>query len=109
METQHTETVVEKVTAYVKDMLGISPADQTPDVAAKPEYSDIAPALHFDDMAPEVTSRDAMRLEPGEYTRLEPTEVTSKDAMRLESDAYTTKTVGELNAESARREDGEQF
>ena len=88
METQHPETVVEKVTHYVKDMLGIAPADETPEVVAKPEYSDIAPALHFDDAAPEPTSKDAMRLEPG---------------------AYTMKSVGELNAESARRQDGEQL
>ena len=38
METEHTETVVEKAVAYVKDMLGIAPSDKTPDVEAKPEY-----------------------------------------------------------------------
>jgi hypothetical protein len=40
METRHQETVFEKVTAYVKDMLGVSRSDRTPDVLAKPEYSD---------------------------------------------------------------------
>ena len=77
METEHTETVVEKAVAYVKDMLGIPPGDRTPDVEAKPEYSDTAP------------------------------ELTSEDAMRLDPHAYTTKSVAEVNADSARREDGE--
>jgi hypothetical protein len=77
METEHTETVVEKAVAYVKDIFGIPPSDKTPDVEAKPEYVDAAPA---------VTARDAMRIEP---------------------DRYTFKSVAEVNAESARREDGE--
>ena len=77
METEHTETVVEKAVAYVKDMLGIPPGDRTPDVEAKPQYSDAAP------------------------------ELTSEDAMRLDPHAYTLKSVAEVNAESARREDGE--
>jgi hypothetical protein len=53
METQHTEGVVEKALAYVKDMFGIQPDDQTPEVEAKPEYTDTAP---------ERASDDAMRL-----------------------------------------------
>ena len=77
METEHTETVVEKAVAYVKDMLGIPPGDPTPDVVAKPEYSDTAP------------------------------EPSSDDAMRLDPHAYTMKSVAEVNAESARREDAE--
>jgi len=77
METEHAETVVEKAVAYVKDMLGIPPGDRSPDVEAKPEYSDTAP------------------------------ELTSEDAMRLDPQAYTMKSVAEVNAESARREDGE--
>ena len=40
METEHTETVVEKAVAYVKDMIGIPPGDKAPDVEAKPEYVD---------------------------------------------------------------------
>jgi hypothetical protein len=55
METQHTEGVVEKALAYVKDMFGIQPDDQTPEVEAKPEYADTAP---------ERASDDAMRLDP---------------------------------------------
>ena len=77
METEHTETVVEKAVAYVKDMFGIPPGDRTPEAEAKPEYADTAPAL------------------------------SSKDAMRIEPDGYTFKSVAEVNAESARREDGE--
>jgi hypothetical protein len=77
METEHTETVVEKAVAYVKDMFGIPAGDRTPDVEAKPEYSDTAPDL------------------------------LSGDAMRLDPHAYTMKSVAEVNAESARREDGE--
>ena len=30
METKHTETVVEKAVAYVKDMLGLPPGDEYP-------------------------------------------------------------------------------
>ena len=67
METEHPETVVEKAVAYVKDMLGIAPSDKTPDVEAKPEYTDT------------------------------PTEVTAEDAMRLDPNAYTRKSVADLN------------
>jgi len=73
METEHTETVVEKAVAYVKDMLGIAPSDKTPDVVAKPEYTDT------------------------------PTEVTAEDAMRLDPNAYTRKSVADLNLEHAPR------
>jgi hypothetical protein len=73
METEHTETVVEKAVAYVKDMLGIAPSDKTPDVEAKPEYVDTPP------------------------------EVTAEDAMRLDPNAYTRKSVADLNLERAPR------
>ena len=59
METEHTETVVEKAVAYVKDMFGIPPGDHNPDVEAKPEYADTAP---------ELASDDAMRLDPHAYS-----------------------------------------
>jgi hypothetical protein len=55
METDHTETVVDKAVAYVKDFFGVPPGDRTPDVEAKPEYTDTAP---------EPTIEGAMRLEP---------------------------------------------
>jgi hypothetical protein len=55
METEHTETVVEKAVAYVKDFFGVPTGDRTPDVEAKPEYTDTAP---------EPTIEDAMRLDP---------------------------------------------
>ncbi len=92
METEHTETVVEKVTGFVKDLLGIHPTDQPADSEAKPEYSDIAPALHFDDDEPKMPSSAP--------------ELSTEDAMRLEP--YASKSAAELNAESARREDGAQ-
>jgi hypothetical protein len=91
MEAEHTETVVEKVTHYVKEMLGIPEGDGAPDVEAKPAYSDIAPALHFDHtppVAPELSTLDAMRIEPGRAPEI---------------------SAAELNAESARREDGAEF
>jgi hypothetical protein len=52
---EHTETVVDKAVAYVKDFFGVPPGDRTPDVEAKPEYIDTAP---------EPTIEGAMRLEP---------------------------------------------
>ena len=58
METEHTETVVDKAVAFVKDMLGMPPADKPPDVVAKPEYTDTAP---------ELTTEGAMRLDPHAY------------------------------------------
>ncbi len=91
METEHTETVVEKVTSYVKDMLGIHPAENAPEAVAKPPYGDLAPALHFDDGEPALTP---VAPEP-----------TTEDALRIEPRAFSS--AAELNAESARREDGE--
>jgi hypothetical protein len=64
METEHTETVVDKAVAFVKDMFGVHP-DPTPEVQAKREYSDTAP---------EVTAEDAMRLNPNAYEGLVPPE-----------------------------------
>ena len=77
METEHSEGVVEKAVAYVKDLLGIPPGDHTPHAEEPPIGVDTAP---------ELTSRDAMRIEPHEYE---------------------LSSAAELNAESARREDGE--
>ena len=58
METEHSETIVDKAVAYVKDMLGMPQADNPPDVVAKPEYTDTAP---------EPTIEGAMRLDPHAY------------------------------------------
>jgi hypothetical protein len=55
METDHTETVVDKAVAYVKDFFGVPPGDRTPDVEASPEYTDTAP---------EPTIEGAMQLDP---------------------------------------------
>ena len=74
METEHTEGVVDKALAFVKHTLGIPPVDQTPEVVAKPEYTDTAPVP------------------------------TIEGAMRLDPYAYTTKSVAEVNVERARRE-----
>lgn len=54
METEHTETIVEKAVAYVKDMFGLPPGDRTPDVEAKP---------HFVDTALEPATEDVLRLD----------------------------------------------
>ena len=91
METEHTETVVEKVTSYVQHMFGIPRSGGDPD--EKPEYEKITPALHFEPTAPRIP-----------HTAAEPT---TEDAMRSESGVFTTKTAAELKAESARRENGE--
>ena len=40
MDTDHTETVVDKAVAYVKDFFGVPPGDKVPDVEAKPEHVD---------------------------------------------------------------------
>ena len=74
METDHTETIVDKAVAFVKDFFGVPPGDRTPEVEAKPEYTDTAP------------------------------EPTIEGAMRLDPYAYTTKSVAEVNVERARRE-----
>jgi hypothetical protein len=89
METEHSETVVEKVTSYVKDMLGIPQAEES-----KPAYEDIAPALHFgeDEEAP--------------HAPLTAPEPTIEDAMRLEPLPYPTSAAEAFNDEGARRDDG---
>src|ERR1700678_703123 len=74
METDHTETIVDKAVAFVKDFFGVPPGDRTPEVEANPEYTDTAP------------------------------EPTIEGAMRLDPYAYTTKSVAEVNVERARRE-----
>jgi hypothetical protein len=78
METEHTEGVIEKAVAYVKDMFGAPPYHRHVDSEGRP-------------IIPETSTE---------------IELTSKDAMRLDPHAYTTKTVAEVSAESARHEDG---
>ena len=79
METEHTETVVEKAVAYVKDMFGLPSGDKTPHV----EPSPVAP----------MTAE-----QPG---------LTSDDAMRLDPPPRTFKSVGDLHTESARSDGAE--
>jgi hypothetical protein len=143
METQHEETVVEKVTHYVKDMLGIPDNDRPADVTAKPEYEDIAPSLHFDDEAVEESRLGAAPGLGGQVTAGIPAapffeseqgrpvqdeaairdfeeqralyekdaapELSTQDAFRIEPGRHPEKSAAELNAESARREDGGEF
>ena len=40
MEAHRPDTVFERVTAYVKDILGVPQGNRPPDVVAKPEYTD---------------------------------------------------------------------
>ncbi len=77
METEHTETVVEKAVAYVKDMFGLPSGDKTPHVEPSP-------------VVPMTTEQ------PG---------LSSDDAMRLDPPAHTFKSVGHLPTESARSDD----
>jgi hypothetical protein len=58
VKTEQSETVIDKAVAYVKDILGMPPADQPPNVVVKPEYTDTEPKLASD---------DAMRLNPHAY------------------------------------------
>ena len=56
METEHTEGIVEKAVAYVKDMFGTPPYHRHVDSEGRP----VMPAT----AATEVTSDDAMHLDP---------------------------------------------
>jgi hypothetical protein len=76
METKHTETVVEKAVAYVKDMFGISPVDKASDGEAN----------------------RVVRMNP------EGAGLTCDDAMGL--DPYTFKSVAELHVKKAANDDG---
>ena len=92
METRHTETVVEKAVAYVKDMFGIQPDDQTPEVAGKPEYTDTAPGPASRPLDPGTFRRvgghrvESARREDG---------VASDEAMGLDPHAYTFNKIVE--------------
>ncbi len=121
METEHTETVMEKAVSYVKEALGIHPAE--PDVQAKPEYSDAEP---------EIDTKEAILLNPNAYApksigelssenspspevalaieRAEATNAGETEDERLrreEAESIRQPTALELNSESARLEDGE--
>jgi hypothetical protein len=104
METPHTETVVEKTVAFVKDVFGMHPA---PGVGAQPEYHSTAP---------EVTAENAMRLDPDAHVMnaVEPMNTEAyvlpiDDAERLqreEGEHPREKSAFELNSESVRAENG---
>jgi hypothetical protein len=104
----HTETVVDKAVAFVKDVFGIQ-TEPTPNVGTREEYSHTAP---------EVTAESAMRLDRNAFDGLESTDngvafdpVTAQ-ALQTErlkrevGEEPREKTALELNAESARAEDG---
>jgi hypothetical protein len=106
METEHTETVVDKAVAFVKDMFGVHP-DPTPEVRAKGEYSDTAPEITAKDAVPQSQilwgprpARKQVRLD-NEMDRAGETE-----RVKREADGHPQpKGAFELMAESARRED----
>jgi hypothetical protein len=107
METEHTETVVEKAVAFVKDVFGIQ-TEPTPNVETREEYSHTAP---------EVTAESAMRLDRNAFDGLVSTDagiafdpVTARaletERLKREADEHPEpKGAFELNAESARAED----
>src|ERR1700677_4395422 len=76
METDHTETVVDKAVAYVKDFFGVPPGDRTPDVEAKPEYADTVP---------KIASEDA--LDPDAYTTKSVTQMNAESERREDDKA----------------------
>ena len=92
METAHTETIVEKVTAYVKDALGIAPAEETRDVVANPENSDALLPLNINENAPEL--------------KLPTLSPTYGDVEQFEPRAFTTKKYAtEFNPDAISQED----
>ncbi len=108
METQHTETVVDKAVNFVKDVLGIQ-HDDAPEVVAKPEYQDTKS---------EVAAENAMRIDPNSYRMqsLEQLNAAEADArpapesdterLRREVDEFPRKMSAlELNAANARAEE----
>ena len=105
METQHTETVVDKAVNFVKDVLGIQ-HESEPEVVADPE---------FHDSEAEVAAENAMRIEPNSYSmqsleqlNAEPRPVEDSDTERLrrEVDEFPRKMSAlELNAANARAEE----
>jgi hypothetical protein len=78
METEHKEGVVEQAVAYVKDLFGIRPADETP-VEGKPYTPTDEPEGVF----------------------------TNGEAMQKYPDEQIPETAHDLNAHGAREEDGE--
>jgi hypothetical protein len=108
METQHTETVVDKAVNFVKDVLGIQ-HDDAPEVVADPEYHD---------SEPEVAAENAMRIDPNSYkmesleqlnaeeTSARPVGDSDTERLRREVDEFPRKMSAlELNAANARAEE----
>src|ERR1700722_7770147 len=77
METEHTEGIVEKAVAYVKDMFGTPPYHRHVDSEGRP----IMPPTDG--------------------------ELAAEENKRKSPSAYTFRSVAEVNPESVRREDGE--
>jgi len=107
MEIEHTETVVDKAVAFVKDVFGIE-TEPTPNGETTREYSDTAP---------EVTAEGAMRLDRNAFDGLvstdsgmafDPVTAQALEAERLKRAADEEprqKSALELIAERARAED----
>jgi hypothetical protein len=107
METQHTETVVDKAVNFVKDVLGIQ-HDDAPEVVASPEYHD---------GETETAAENAMQLDPNAYKMQSLEQLNAETYARPEPDSDTERSRGkvdefprkmsalELNAANARAEE----
>ena len=106
METQHTETVVDKAVNFVKDVLGIQ-HESEPEVVADPE---------FHDSEAEVAAENATRLDSNAYKmqsleQLNAEETSARpdsdtERLRREVDEFPRKMSAlELNAANARAEE----
>ena len=107
METQHTETVVDKAVNFVKDVLGIQ-HDDAPEVVANPEYHDTESeaaaenAMRIDPNSQRMESLEQLNAEP--YAR--PVADSDTERLRREVDEFPRKMSAlELNAANARAEE----
>jgi hypothetical protein len=126
METPHTETVVEKTVAFVKEVLGIHP---TPGVGAQPDYHTPPDVTAENRREPRAYGTRVGELDAGSFVsplgdpedeRLrrvvdgfnqEKTVKLNSESGRVEEarpdpDAFPTKSVAEVNDEIVRRENG---
>ena len=98
METPHTETVVDKAVAYVKEVLGIHP-DTPLDVEAQPE-NHAAPATHLE----RAYGIRAGEVNAGSFIR--PLGNPEDERIRRAIDEQLRERMAKLNAKSARVEEG---
>jgi hypothetical protein len=107
METQHSETVVDKAVNFVKDVLGIQ-HDDAPAVVANPEHHDTEPevaaenAVGIDPNSYRMESLEQLNAEP--YAR--PVADSDDEPSRRDVDEFPRKMSAlELNAANARAEE----